>query len=214
MAFSEIDSFVLKLKNLTLAGRNATLSIKSESGKTFVTLSVEVDDPPQLLPQQPSGGGPARVRRRARRAAIRAAAAENLNEDPEAEQVKGDHQDVVSEAAIGSTHDTTEDVVTVIQDEEIDDTEMYVLEYFDTSKTIEAQDAVNFMEIEMKDNFDKYNVDPSDQVFKISEIRKSEKGFKLNIKVKKSPVLKFFNMVQNIKLFDGTVHFFLQKING
>ena len=91
---------------------------------------------------------------------------------------------------------------------------MYVLEYFDTSKTIEAQDAVNFMEKEMKDNFDKYNVDPSDQVFKISEIRKSEKGFKLNIKVKKSPVLKFFNMVQNIKLFEGTVHFFLQKING
>ena len=82
------------------------MSIKSQSGKTFVTLTVEVDYPlPQVVPHQPHDGGPARVRRRARRAAFRAAA-ENSNEVPEAEKVKGDQQDVESEAAKASNYDT------------------------------------------------------------------------------------------------------------
>ena len=40
MAKAEIDSFILKFKNLLLAGSNATLVIKSNAGKAEVSLNV------------------------------------------------------------------------------------------------------------------------------------------------------------------------------
>ena len=44
MARKEIDSFILKFKNLLLSGRNATLVLKSNAGKAEVNLSVELGD--------------------------------------------------------------------------------------------------------------------------------------------------------------------------
>ena len=74
MAFSEIDSFVYKFKNLLIGGANASLTLKSEAGKALVTLTAEVNIlPPPSNPHQHDG---ARHRRRLRRAADRAAAAE------------------------------------------------------------------------------------------------------------------------------------------
>ena len=76
MAMSEIDSFIFKFKHLWKSGRSASLSLKSDAGKAQVTLHVDLDDA-QLLPvQHPvrSGNGPARQRRRIRRAAEREAA--------------------------------------------------------------------------------------------------------------------------------------------
>ena len=79
MAMSEIDSFVVKFKNLWHSGRNATLTIKSKAGKAEVTLQAELGDaphPPAQLPNhhRVSRNGPARQRRRQRRAALGEAA--------------------------------------------------------------------------------------------------------------------------------------------
>ena len=41
----EIDSFVLKFKNLWKSGRNANLTTNSNAGKADVVLSVELDEP-------------------------------------------------------------------------------------------------------------------------------------------------------------------------
>ena len=76
MARAEIDSFILKFKNLLLSGRNATLLIKSNAGKAEVNLSVELGEippPPDQQHFQRSRNGPSRQRRRLRRAAERTA---------------------------------------------------------------------------------------------------------------------------------------------
>ena len=67
MAHLEIDFFVLKFKNLLLAGVNANLTINSQAGKAILTLTAEVDVPPL----HPRHVGAARLRRRERRAAER-----------------------------------------------------------------------------------------------------------------------------------------------
>ena len=74
MAYAEIDSFVLKYKNLLYSGMNADLMIKTEAGKTLITLTAEVKVSPTSRRHVPTGGG-ARERRRVRQAAARAAAA-------------------------------------------------------------------------------------------------------------------------------------------
>ena len=72
---AEIDSFILKFKNLLFSGRNATLRIKSYAGKAEVSLSVELGE---ILPppdqQHWSRYGPSLQRRRLRRAAAKAIA--------------------------------------------------------------------------------------------------------------------------------------------
>ena len=87
MARKEIDSFILKFKNLLLSGRNATLVLKSNAGKAEVNLSVELGDvlsQPHSQHRQRHGprNGPSRERRRIRRAEARKAAevAEHVEE--------------------------------------------------------------------------------------------------------------------------------------
>ena len=80
MAMSEIDNFIVKFKNLLIAGRIGTLTIKTEAEKAAVNLHVDLGD--VLLPPDQhqhhhhhgSRNGPARQRRRNRRAAEREAA--------------------------------------------------------------------------------------------------------------------------------------------
>ena len=78
MAHKELDSFILKFKNLWQAGRNAKLSLKSVDGKAEAHLSVELGDAPAI---QRSRNGPSWQRRWERRAAAREAdkAAEQAN---------------------------------------------------------------------------------------------------------------------------------------
>ena len=74
MAVSELDTFYFKFKNLILAEKNATLTLKSEAGRAQVTLSVDLGHLlPEANPHQPHRGrnSPARQRRRERRAAAR-----------------------------------------------------------------------------------------------------------------------------------------------
>jgi hypothetical protein len=75
---SEIDSFVVKFKNLWHSGRIATLTINSEAGKAKVTLQAKLGDappPPAQLPHHycVSRNRPAQERRRHRRAELREA---------------------------------------------------------------------------------------------------------------------------------------------
>ena len=85
MARAEIDSFILKFKNLLLSGRKATLLIKSNSGNAEVSLSVELGEIPPPPDQQHchrSHNGPSGQRRHLRRAAAKAAS--NAGEATEA----------------------------------------------------------------------------------------------------------------------------------
>ena len=77
------DSFFCKFKNLLHSGKNAQLEIKSEAGKAFVKLTAEVEatSPPGVRFRN----GPARQRRREKRAADRADAVKAA--DPESEPV-------------------------------------------------------------------------------------------------------------------------------
>jgi hypothetical protein len=81
MALKELDSFLSKFKNLLRTGRSANLEMKSSTGKVEVHLSVELDDiPPVTILCPQSRNGPARQRRREKRAAAREAkAAEEAN---------------------------------------------------------------------------------------------------------------------------------------
>ena len=83
MILSEIDSFYFKFKNLLVAEKDATLTLKSESGRAQVTLCVDLghvlsrDD--HDLPHH-ARNGLSRKRRRERRAEARhKAAAEVAN---------------------------------------------------------------------------------------------------------------------------------------
>ena len=79
MVQQELDSFYFKFKNLLLAEKDATLTFKSEAGRASVTLALDLGHVLSGLDQLPQGGhrnGPARQRRREKRAAARAAAEE------------------------------------------------------------------------------------------------------------------------------------------
>ena len=69
----ELDSFYVKFKTLLHAGKDATLSMKSDAGKAIVTLSLDLGQfsLPDQYPPRPRDG-PARRQRRERRAAARA----------------------------------------------------------------------------------------------------------------------------------------------
>ena len=75
MAQQELDSFFVKFKCLLQSEKDATLTLKSEAGRAFVTLSLDLGHvrSEQDLPPRVGGlrNGPARMRRRERRAAAR-----------------------------------------------------------------------------------------------------------------------------------------------
>ena len=74
MAQRELDSFYVKFKYLFRAEKYANLTLKSKSGRSFVSLSLNHGHVHSEQDQFPRGGptdGPARVRRREKPAAAR-----------------------------------------------------------------------------------------------------------------------------------------------
>ena len=69
----ELDSFFIKFMNLLKAEKDATLSLKSEGGRAFVSLSLDLGHVLSEQGQFPPGArnGPARIRRPEKRAAAR-----------------------------------------------------------------------------------------------------------------------------------------------
>ena len=74
MVHVELDSFYVKFKHLLRAEKDATLTLKSEAGRAFVTLTLDLGhvlSEQDLHPRGGSRNGPARIRRREQRAAAR-----------------------------------------------------------------------------------------------------------------------------------------------
>ena len=78
----EVESFIVKFRNLWKAGRNVNLIIEANAGKAAVSLRVaDLEGPPQVpgqffCPPRRSRNGPAQQRRREKRAAARNATEE------------------------------------------------------------------------------------------------------------------------------------------
>ena len=72
MAVMELDSFYFKFKNLLLSEKDATLTLKSEAGRAYVTLTVDLGHA-HTVPHQfeHPRNGTSKQRRRERRAAAR-----------------------------------------------------------------------------------------------------------------------------------------------
>ena len=109
---AEIDSFILKFKNLLISGKNATIVIKSNNYDAELSLNValEKDCPPhvgQYVPNK-SRDGPSRQRRRERRAAeqaaekvaaVRVVSEISIGEEPELEKTQIEAIDASAEKA-------------------------------------------------------------------------------------------------------------------
>ena len=88
MANIEIDSFVRKFKTLCQLGRSANLTLSSNAGKASLHLRVDLGVLSQESPPPPkqTRNGPARLRRREKRAAARKANAEEAEATLTAEE--------------------------------------------------------------------------------------------------------------------------------
>ena len=118
MVQSELDSFYVKFKHLLRAEKDATLTIKSEAGRAVIVLSVDLghvlSEPGHQSHQ--SRNGPARQRRREKRAAAReqqvaAEKAETLAEEAEEELEGSETAEKVEEKDVSKSNDTVEETV-------------------------------------------------------------------------------------------------------
>ena len=85
MFVSELDSFILKFKQLWKAGHVAHLDVDASAGKAWVGLRVQLGDPHDHQEAR-SKNTPSRQRRRARRAAARESAVEEPSEKATVEE--------------------------------------------------------------------------------------------------------------------------------
>ena len=106
MFVSELDSFVLKLKQLWQAGQVAHLDVDANAGKAWVGLRVQLGQPPCDPPFCKSKNTPSRQRRRARRAAAREVEPQEMTEKATVEETAANENPVdVKETTDHSTKD-------------------------------------------------------------------------------------------------------------
>ena len=122
MAMSEIDSFFWKFKKLLHSGKNAQLEIKSEAGKAVVKLTAEVDAfPPDHARFR---NGPARQRRREKRAANRAdaekAAEPELVVNATEEEASVQHSNISAEEAPATANESKSALIAIEPRDEIE----------------------------------------------------------------------------------------------
>ena len=207
MTVSELDTFYFKFKNLLLAEKDATLTIKSEEGRAQVTLFVDLG---HLLPragqqQQPRQGrnGPARMRRRERRAeARRIAAVEEVSETTEkvVESTATQTTELVEfceEQLVGKDNTAELKVTEEVADEEYDehskvidestDTISYEIECWDPGNKWIVQDVYNHMGESLEQMFTVFKVKPQDQQYQLDVSEKVKDTFPFKLELKKSP---------------------------
>ena len=100
MEVSELDTFIVKFKQLWYSGHSAHLDIDTHAGHAWVGLRVRLGQAPGPLHHQPpkkTRDGPSRQRRRTRRAEERKKKAEEAVEIAEA--VQAHHEHAVAEEA-------------------------------------------------------------------------------------------------------------------
>ena len=120
MVQSELDSFYVKFKNLLRAEKDATLTLKSEAGRAVISLSVDLGhvlSEHGLRNSQPRNG-PARQRRREKRAEVRKVAAEKaVSSAEEAKEKEESNQTIDKVVKSSSIEPTAVDKVVVKQTE-------------------------------------------------------------------------------------------------
>ena len=114
MNSSELETFIVKFRNLWKAGLDAHLDIESHAGQAWVGLRVRLGPEPGPAQQHPpfpphvdkkTRDGPSRQRRRARRAAARAEQAEQGEEQAvQAGQEQGDQAGQAGQTKDKDTH--------------------------------------------------------------------------------------------------------------
>ena len=197
MTVSELDTFYFKFKNLLLAGKNATLTLKSEAGRSHVNLDVDLGHLlARAVPQQPHQvrNGPARMRRRERRAEARlnAGAAEATKSAEEVakcteiiEKINEDEQHSIAEEA-------TDEVIEKVTDElcsdreygdpsKVDNNVTFEIECFDPGNKCVIQDVYNHMGESLEQMFRVFKVNAEDQHYQLEEtfqLRPEMKNFK------------------------------------
>ena len=208
MANQEINSFILKFKNLWRTGRNSSLTIKSNAGKAHVSLTVELDEIPADLDDahhgmpQRSRNSPARQRRRQRRAAARQAAiaAEAINEE-DAENATNEkestenHSVAVNATLNQPTSTTTDNVVEELVDEFCSEEEYSKQneEYLETFQVTKHDSKMSENEILsetksfLSQTFKFCKVKRADQVFKVVMSEKFDGGLRMILQVKNIP---------------------------
>jgi hypothetical protein len=208
MANQELNSFILKFKNLWRAGKNANLTIKSIAGKAHVSLNVELDDNPADLDQHQHGNGngsrngPARQRRRLRRAAARQAekATDAVNEEEAenatVEKENTENSSVAVKAIVDQPTSTTTDNVMGDLVDEFCSEEEYRKEIGEHLETFEVicHDSVkseNEILSETKNfliqTFNFCKVKKEDQDFKVVKFEKFDGGLRIIVQVKNIP---------------------------
>ena len=206
MADQELNSFILKFKNLWKSGRNANLTIKSIAGKAHVSLNVELDDNPADLDQHQHGklrngsrNGPARQRRRLRRAAAcqaeKATEAEEEAENATVEKESTENCVAVKAIVNQTTSTTTDNVMGDLVDEFCSEEEYTkdVDEHLETYELIcresgKSEDKIlsetrNFL----IQTFNFCKVKKEDQDFKVVKLEKFDGGLIIILQVKNIP---------------------------
>ena len=213
VGLAELNSFVGKFVSLWRKGIDAKLVLETEGGKASVNLRTDLGQACPL-PDICHGGrrdGSSRVRRRERRAAERQQQpAEKAvgNEDEKtnydyvnpAEEAGKEIIEAEAEKAVEKIADTAEEgALQVIKSEsekkaeealievkDKSDGDIYIFTYWDNFKVSEAQEALNYIEGKLKENFVKLKVKESDQVYKVEGIEKLEENeIQIKIKLKK-----------------------------
>ena len=231
MANQEINSFILKFKNLWRAGKNANLTIKSLAGKAHVSLNVELDDNPADLDQHQHGklrngsrNGPARQRRRLRRAAApQAEKAEEAVTEEEAENATVDKESTeISSVAVKAivnqtTSATTDNVMGDLVDEfcseeeyttEIEEhLETFEVIYHDSGKS--ENEILNETKNFLIQTFNFCKVKREDRDFKVVKFEKFDGGLRIFLQVKNIPAV--IESVEGLKTRNTEVRKLLKK---
>ena len=212
----QFESFVKKFVDLWKTGIHARLLVETEAGNAFINLRAGLGQvcplPDQGCDQGRRGGG-SRVRRRERRSVARQVAAEEAARSEEAVQAKkgiekgradeasraaevadeaantednaraAEQADKAEKNATAAEEATKDDEILAMDDSDYD---IYTFRYWDNFKPSEAQEAINYIEEKLKQNFKKSKIKDSDQVFKVDSIENYEDNqILVKIKLKK-----------------------------
>ena len=136
MAANELDSFVVKFKNLWRNGQEATLKVKSKDGEAWIELQVGLGHPldlppPHLQAHQRVQTGTSRDRRRARRAAERKNSGLKVSEE-------GTEKEIAEEASNSDSSNAKVNINSATGEVTVDDEE--------TPEQAAAEDAVELLE--------------------------------------------------------------------
>jgi hypothetical protein len=211
MALTELDSFYLKFKNLLIAEKDAILTLKSETGRSHVTLSVDlghVHSNTAVHPPHHTRNGTARTRRRERRAEARQLAAEeatavaekaDVSEKNNVEVEKQEKPSSEIEEATASVVEVLENSTGKVSDElcsdeeynsKVGDTEIYEFECWDPRDKWEMQDVFNHMGEALELMFECFKVKEEEQKHQLDVGKKMKETSPIKLKIKKSKNLK------------------------